>query len=91
MKKDIEAEGEDEDGSTNLAAAAGLKRQETKLVPGGDSAASKELARLDDVLMLPEMEYYLSEQPGRDRRERDVSVWAVCVSCIHVVRMEAPF
>jgi len=63
MKKDIE-NTEDDEESTNRE-AAGLKRAETKMVPGGDSAAGKELARLDDVLMMPEMEYYLAEQPGR--------------------------
>lgn len=64
MKKDIEHEPEDGEG-TNLTNAVGLKRQEIKIQPGGDSAASKELTQLDEVLMLPEMEYYVSEQPGR--------------------------
>jgi hypothetical protein len=44
-----------------------LKRQETKIVPGGDSEAGKQLARLDELLMLPEMEQYLSELPGRSQ------------------------
>ena len=49
MKKDIEAEAEEGDeNATNLATAGNLKRQETKIVQG-DSAASRELARLDDV------------------------------------------
>ena len=61
MKKDIE---NDEEEDQNLATAAGLKRQETKVGPGSDSAAGKELAHLDDVLMLPEIEYYINEQPG---------------------------
>ena len=67
MKKDMEIDGEDGDGqnSTNLAQAQGLKRAETKIALGGDSVAAKELGKLDDVLMLSEMEYYFNEQPGR--------------------------
>ena len=59
MKKDMEAEAEEGDEATNLATAAGVKRQETKMMPGGDSAGAKELGKLDEVLTLPEMGYYL--------------------------------
>ena len=66
MKKDIDLDADDGDGpTTDLAKAQGLKRAETKIALGGDSAAAKELAKLDDVLMSSEMEYYLTEQPGR--------------------------
>ena len=67
MKKDIDTEADNGDGAdANLSTAAGMKRQETKMMPGGDTPGSRELARLDDVLMLPEMEHYLTTQPGRE-------------------------
>jgi len=77
MKKDIDLEGEDVDDSS-LAAAVGLKRQETKMVGGSDSPAAKELARLDDVCMLPEMQQYVSDLPGKKHsklHEWDIDVF----------------
>jgi len=67
MKKDIDRDPEDGDEAPTNMETAGLKRQETKIVPGGDSEAGKQLARLDELLMLPEMEQYLSELPGRSQ------------------------
>ena len=66
MKKDIDLDGDD-GATTDMTTAMGLKRQETRVFSGADSPAAKELGRLDDVLMLPEMAYYLSEQPGRSQ------------------------
>jgi hypothetical protein len=67
MKKDMEAEAADETASESsvLSSAQGLRRQETKIGLDSDSAAAKELARLDAVVTLSEMDYYLAEQPGR--------------------------
>jgi len=67
MKKDIDFDGDETESNattSTLASAQGLRRQETKVLMGGDSTAAKELARLDDVMMLPAIEAYLNEQPG---------------------------
>jgi len=77
MKKDSDLDG---DGglAASLTSAQGLKRQETKMIGGTDSPAAKELARLDDVCMLPEIEAYLNKLPGKSHsklHEWDVDVF----------------
>ena len=63
----------------------GLKRAETKVNMGDASrAAARRLTRLDEVLMMPEMEYYLSAQPGRSHihlHDWDVDLFDFAAKC----------
>lgn len=82
MKKDMDLNGDDTESngttSTNMSSAQGMKRQSTKIDMSSDSAASKELARLDNLLVLPEIEAFLGQQPGKSHsrlHEWDVDVF----------------
>lgn len=87
MKKDMDKLGADGDGFAASAGqkALGLKRAETKVNMGdASSGAARELTRLDEVLMMPEMEYYLSAQPGRSHihlHDWDVDLFDFAAKC----------